>query len=106
MASTEKNSENPVLIDGKRFESDCLPPMESTDLLCYLVLETSYYMQKNKAFRSLEVYNQIWFINCSHCLGCKAGLAESCLLIANALFYFEAWTKVNGRISCSQIKSL
>ena len=48
MASTEKNSENPVLIDGKRFESDCLPPMESTDLLCYLVLETSYYMQKTK----------------------------------------------------------
>ena len=48
MASTEKNSENPVLIDGKRFESDCLPPMVSTDLLCYLVLETSYYMQKTK----------------------------------------------------------
>ena len=66
---------------------------------------------KNKAFRSLEAYNQIWFIttkdgtiNYSHCLGCKAGLAESCSLIANVLFYFEAWTKVNGRLSCKQIR--
>ena len=35
-----------VLIDEKRFESDYLPRVESTDLLCYLVLETSYYTQK------------------------------------------------------------
>ena len=51
---------DPALIEGKRFESDCLPPIESTDLLCYLVLETSFYTQKQfKAFRSLEAYNQM-----------------------------------------------
>ena len=51
---------DPVLIDGKRFEPDSSPPVESMDLRCYLVLETSYYMQKKfKAFRSLEAYNQM-----------------------------------------------
>ena len=51
---------DPALIERKRFESDCLPPIESTDLLCYLVLETSFYTQKQfKAFCSLEAYNQM-----------------------------------------------
>ena len=51
---------DPVLIDGKRFEPDSSPPVESMDLHCYLVLETSYYMQKQfKAFRCLEAYNQM-----------------------------------------------
>ena len=45
---------DPVLIEGKNFEPDCLPPVESTDLLFYLVLETSYYTkQQFKAFKSL-----------------------------------------------------
>ena len=54
---------------------------------------------------------QIWIIiakdgtiNCAHCLGCKTGLAESCLHIVSVLFYLEAWTKVNGRLSWTQIK--
>ena len=34
---------DPVLIEGKHFQPDCLPPVESTDILCYLVLETSFY---------------------------------------------------------------
>ena len=51
---------DPVLIDWKRFEPDWLPPVESTDLHCYLVLETSYYAQKQlKDFRSFEAYNQM-----------------------------------------------
>ena len=29
---------DPVLIYGERFKPDCLLPVESTDLLCYLVL--------------------------------------------------------------------
>ena len=139
---------DPALIEGKHFEPDCLPPVELTDLLCYLVLETSFYKQKQfKAFRSLEAYNQmvsgfvynvqghmiaskfvvlakvrhsqrmnealipIWIItekdgtiNYAHCLGCKAGLAESCSHIASVLFYLEAWTKVNGRLACTQMK--
>lgn len=38
---------DPVLIDGERFKlTDCLLPVESTDLLCYLVLETNYFTQK------------------------------------------------------------
>ena len=52
---------------------------------------------RKKAFRSLEAYNQIWIIterdrtiNCADCLGCNAGLTESCLLIASVLFYLEA----------------
>ena len=49
---------DPVLIEGN--EPDCLPPVESTDLLFYLVLETSYYTkQQFKAFRSLQAYNQM-----------------------------------------------
>ena len=51
---------DPVLIEGKNFQPDCLPPLESTDLLFYLVLETSYYTkQQFKAFRSLQAYNQM-----------------------------------------------
>ena len=50
----------PVLLEGKHFEPDCLPSMEATDILSYLVLETSYYTQNQfKAFRSLEAYNQM-----------------------------------------------
>lgn len=137
-----------MLLEGKHFEPDCLPPVESTDLLFYLVLETSFYTQLQfKAFRSLEAYNQmvsgfiasveghiiankfgvlakvrhsqrmndslipIWIITerqgtivSAHCLGCKAGLAESCSHIASVLFYLEAWTKINGRLSCTQVK--
>ena len=139
---------DPVLIEGKHFQPDCLPPVESTDLLCYLVLETSFYTQQQfKAFRSLEAYNQmvsgfiagvqghiiankfvvlakvrhsqrmndslipVWIITereetvlSAHCLGCKAGLAESCSHIASVLFYLEAWTKLNGKLSCTQVK--
>ena len=44
---------DPALLVGKPFEPDCLPPVEWTDLLCYLVLETSFYTQKQlKTFRS------------------------------------------------------
>ena len=39
-----------------------------------------------------------------HCLGCKAGLAESCSHVASVLFYIEAWTRINGKLSCTQVK--
>ena len=39
-----------------------------------------------------------------HCLGCKAGLAESCSHIASALFYIECWTRINGKLACTQVK--
>ena len=51
---------DPVLLEARHFEPGCLPPVETTDLLAYLVVETSYYTQKQfKAFRSLEAYNQV-----------------------------------------------
>ena len=49
-----------MLIEGKHFKADCLPPVESTNLLFYLVLEASFYTQQQfKAFRSLAAYNQM-----------------------------------------------
>jgi len=51
---------DPVLIESKNFQPDCLPPVESTGLLFYLVLETSFFTQQQfKVFRSLEPYNQM-----------------------------------------------
>ena len=42
---------DPVLIEGKNFQPDCLPPVELMDLLFYHVLETSYYTKLQfKAF--------------------------------------------------------
>ena len=38
------------------------------------------------------------------CLGCKAGLAESWLHVGSVLFYLEAWTKINGKLSFTQVK--
>ena len=80
-------------------------------LICSAILFSRLAITRKKVFRSLEAYNQIWIItakdgtiNYAHCLGCKAGLAESCSLIASVLFYLEVWTKVNGRLSCTQIK--
>ena len=41
-------------------QPDCLQPVESIDLLFYLVLETSFYAQQQfKAFRSLQAYSQM-----------------------------------------------
>ena len=49
-----------MIIESKNFQPDCLPPVESTDLLFYLVLEMSFYTQEQlKSFRSLEAYNQM-----------------------------------------------
>lgn len=51
---------DPMLIEGKNFEPDCLPPAESMDHLFYLALETSYYTKRQfKDFRSLQAYNQM-----------------------------------------------
>ena len=40
------------------------------------------------------------------CLGCKAALAESCSRshIASTLFYIECWTRINGKLACTQVK--
>ena len=46
---------DPVAILSKQFNSECLPLIADSDRLSYLVLETSYYTNKQfKAFKSLE----------------------------------------------------
>jgi len=40
----------------------------------------------------------------AHCVGCKAGLAESCLHVASVLFYIECWKRINGKPACTQVK--
>ncbi|RMX51810.1 hypothetical protein pdam_00019274, partial [Pocillopora damicornis] len=39
----------------------------------------------------------------AHCLGCKARLANSCSHVASVLFYVEAWTRINGKLACTQL---
>ncbi|XP_015762500.1 PREDICTED: probable helicase with zinc finger domain [Acropora digitifera] len=51
---------DPVSIPSEQFDPECLPQIESTDLLGYLVLETSFYTrQQFKAYKSLEAFNQM-----------------------------------------------
>ena len=139
---------DPAAIPKEQFHSECLPPIEVSDLLSYLVLETSYYTNKQfQAFKSLEAYKQvvsgfvnsvqgaeilnkiivvakvkhsqrmndplidIWIIAESdgtilsaHCLGCKAGLAESYSHVASVLFYIETVTRIQGKLACTQTK--
>ena len=40
----------------------------------------------------------------AHCLGCKAGLSETCSHVASLLFYIEAWTRIHGKPACTQVK--
>lgn len=40
----------------------------------------------------------------AHCVGCEAGLAESCPHVASVLFYIYCWTRINGKLACSQVK--
>lgn len=126
---------NPATLIGTNLDPECLPPIEAMDLLCYLVMDTSFYTKEQfKAFKSMEAYNQmvsgfitsvqgkvildkfvvigkvrhsqrmnepplpVWIITSkegtvisTHCLGCKAGLSETCSHVASLLFYIEAW---------------
>ena len=51
---------DPTSIPTDQFAPECLPPIESTDLLAYLVLGTSHYTKdKFKAYKSLEAYNHM-----------------------------------------------
>ena len=50
----------PASIPTDQFSPECFSPVEISDLLSYLVLETSYYTnQQFQAFKSLEAFNQI-----------------------------------------------
>lgn len=58
---------DPATLWHAKLDPECLAPIEASDLLSYLVLDTSYYTaQQFKAFKSLEAYKQIvsGFITC------------------------------------------
>jgi len=139
---------DPATVPNEQLNPECLPPIEATDLLSYLVLDTSYYTkQQFKAYKSLEAFNEmvsgfvtsvsglivsgkhvvaakvrhsqrmndplisVWIVTESdgtiisaHCLGCKAGLAQTCSHVASVMFYIEAWTRINGKLACTQVK--
>ena len=44
-------------------------------------------------------------VKSAHCLGCKAGLLESCSHVASMLFYIEAWTRICSKLFCTNVKS-
>ena len=53
---------HPCLIPEEKFDPEVLPPVEATDLLSYLVLDTSFYTkQQFKSFRSLK-HTTRWFL--------------------------------------------
>lgn len=135
---------DPATLHGAKLDPECLPPIESVDLLSYLVLDTSYYTKEQfKNSKSLEAFNQmvsgfvtyvqglqvsdkyvvigkvrhsqrmndpplpVWIICTSngailsaHCMGCKAGLGETCSHVASVLYYVESWTKIHGNLAC------
>ena len=44
------------------------------------------------------------FTICAHCVDCMAGLGECCSHVASVLFYIEVWTRLHGRLACTQVK--
>ena len=82
-------------------------------MLCYVIIANMFVVlaKVRHSQRMNDALIHIWIItakngtiNCVHCLRCKVGLTESCSHIAGVLSYLEAWTKVNGKLSCLQIK--
>lgn len=54
---------------------------------------------------------QLWIITTKegtvvsgHCAGCMAGLGECCSHLTSVLFYLEVWTRLNGKLACTQVK--
>ena len=61
--------------------------------------------------RMNDPHVQLWIITTkegtvvsAHCAGCMAGLGECCSDIASVLFYLEVWTRLNGKLVCTQVK--
>lgn len=74
----------------------------------------NYYVVVGKVRHSQRMNEppvQAWIITakegtivCAHCIGCMAGLGECCSHVASLLFYTEVWTRLNGKLSCTQVK--
>ena len=51
---------DPATPIGANLDPEWFPLIEATDLLCYLVMDTSFYTKEQfKAFKSMEAYNQM-----------------------------------------------
>ncbi|KAI8484492.1 hypothetical protein Bbelb_377630 [Branchiostoma belcheri] len=51
---------DPVTVPSDQFDTQCLPPVEQSDLFSFLVLETSHYTNDQfKNYKSLEAYNHV-----------------------------------------------
>ena len=62
---------DPLHIPAKKLSEESLPPVESMDLLSYLVLDTSFYSNAQfRTYRSLQAYNQMVRGFISSVLGC------------------------------------
>ena len=91
---------DPVALPSEQLSPECLPPIEVSNLLSYLVLETSHYTNKPfKAFKSLRGCNQM-----SSGFVASVNGKETCSHVASALFYIEATTRIQGKLTCTQEK--
>ena len=60
LAKISLSGVDPASIPIEQFNRECLPPIEVSFLLRYLVLETTHYMRKEfKAYKSLNACNQM-----------------------------------------------
>lgn len=51
---------DPQVVPCEQFSADILPPIEATDIVSYLIFETSFYTKEQfKAYKSLEAFNQM-----------------------------------------------
>ena len=71
----------------------------------YVVLASVRHSQRmNDALVSVWLITSIeGTILSSHWLGCKASPSESCSQIASVLFCLEAYTRINNKMSCTQV---
>ncbi|PFX31973.1 hypothetical protein AWC38_SpisGene3233 [Stylophora pistillata] len=58
-----------------------------------------------------DPHGQLWIITTTegtavsaHCAVCMAGLGKCCSHIVSVLFYLEVWTRLNGKLACTQVK--
>ena len=51
---------DPFLIPQQNRTPECLPPVQSCDLLSYLVLDTSFYTKEQFKFSEVSLRTTIW----------------------------------------------
>lgn len=83
-----------------------------TSVLGHIIRERYVVLAKVRhSQRMNDPHVQLWIITTkegtvvsAHCAGCMAGLGECCSHIASVLFYLEVWTRLHGKLACTQVK--